>query len=82
MNSLTATLAHLTAGERNLILLAGILPKPGVGVRVEGLPLQELLGEILLMIEVSGREVDKPQTGGVKVSNRTHTKRTGEGNDV
>lgn len=33
MNSLAATLDHLTAGERRPIpiLLAGILPKPGWG---------------------------------------------------
>lgn len=59
MNSLAATLDHLTAGERRPILLAGILPKPGWGgVELGGaLMLKELLGEILLVMEVSGREV-------------------------
>lgn len=60
MNSLAATLDHLTAGERHPILLAGILPKPGGwggGGGGGALMLKELLGEILLVMEVSGREV-------------------------
>lgn len=51
MSSLTASLDHLTAGERNPILLADILPKH------TGQMLQELLGEILLLMEGSGREI-------------------------
>lgn len=47
---LAATLDHPTAQKGNPIPLAGTLPKP------TGQMLQELLGKMLLAMEVSGRE--------------------------